>query len=72
MKTQLLFAAFRNKDNYNRAVQDVQQSEEQTVVMRVKFDSLLNKLQYFHVCSGLPPCLGHDLFAGVLNYDVAN
>jgi hypothetical protein len=38
----------------------------------VKFDSKFNDLSYFHVCQpGLPPCLGHDLFEGIVNYDVA-
>jgi adenosine/AMP kinase len=35
-------------------------------------ESVLNQLQYFHVCTpGLPPCLGHDLFEGVVQYDLA-
>ena len=37
----------------------------------MKCDSPFNTLQYFHVCAGLPPCLGHDLFEGIINYDVA-
>ena len=38
----------------------------------VKSDSIFNSLQYFHVCQpGLPPCLGHDLFEGVVSADVA-
>lgn len=37
----------------------------------VKFDSPLNKLQYFHVClPALPPCLAHDLFEGIVQWDV--
>ena len=29
-------------------------------------------MKYFSVClPGLPPCLGHDIFEGVLSYDVA-
>lgn len=41
----------------------------------VKFDSCFNELAYFHVCrpgSGLPPCLGHDLFEGIVSFDVAS
>lgn len=38
----------------------------------IKFDSLFNELTYYHVCQpGLPPCLGHDLFEGVVAYDLA-
>lgn len=41
-------------------------------IQGVKFDSVFNDLNYYHVCrGGLPPCLGHDLFEGVVNYDVA-
>lgn len=37
----------------------------------IKFNSVFNKLNYYHVClPGLPPCLGHDVFEGVLSYDV--
>lgn len=36
----------------------------------VKLDSVLNKCKYFHICNpGLPPCLAHDVFEGVLQYD---
>lgn len=38
----------------------------------VKFDSLFNQLKYFHVCApGLPSCLAHDLFEGVVSYDLS-
>ena len=37
----------------------------------IKFNSIFNNLKHFHVCSpGLPPCLGHDLFEGVVAYDL--
>jgi hypothetical protein len=37
----------------------------------VKVDSVLNSLLYFHVCApGLPPCVGHDLFEGVIDADL--
>lgn len=36
-----------------------------------KFDSKFNNLN-FHVCQpGQPPCLGHDLFEGVVSYNLA-
>lgn len=37
----------------------------------VKFNSVFNELTYFHVVQpGLPPCIGHDIFEGVVAYDV--
>jgi hypothetical protein len=37
----------------------------------VKFDSVFNELKHYHVCeSGLPPCLGHDLFHGAFSMDL--
>ena len=37
----------------------------------VKFSSQMNLLDYFHVCApGLPPCLAHDLFEGIVPQDV--
>lgn len=58
----------RTVQSYKDNVQtdDVQQKKG------VKFDSLFNELSYFHVCNpGLPPCIGHDLFEGVVSYDLA-
>jgi len=51
----------------------VQSSEGQTTSSGgVKFDSVFNTLKYFHVCQpGLPPCLGHDLFEGIVSSDLA-
>ncbi len=38
----------------------------------IKFESIFNELTYFHVCEpGLPPCLGHDLFKGILNWRIS-
>lgn len=38
----------------------------------IKIISPFHDLKYFHVCApGLPPCLAHDLFEGVVQYDVA-
>lgn len=37
----------------------------------VKSKSILNDLKYFHVCNpGLPPCIAHDIFEGVAQYDL--
>lgn len=58
------------EENYKEAVQLLTNSGE-TTIHGVKFDSLFNCLQYFHVCQpGLPPCIGHDVFEGVVAYDL--
>lgn len=37
----------------------------------LKSDSPLNSLLFYHVCNpGLPPCIAHDLFEGVVQYDL--
>lgn len=56
---------------YKSHVQDLD-SAVASFVFGVKQDSPFNKLGHFHVCQpGLPPCLGHDLFQGVVSYDLA-
>lgn len=46
---------------------DFLSTTDQSVVHGIMFDSVFNPLKYFHVCSGLPPCLGHDLFERVVS-----
>lgn len=59
----------RTIDKYNSAIDRLQNED---VSEGVKFDSVFNSLHHFHVCQpGLPPCLGHDIFEGILAYDVA-
>lgn len=61
----------RTIESYSSAV-DRLETEQTPDVEGVKFKSVFNSLKYFNVCQpGLPPCLGHDLFEGVLSYDVA-
>lgn len=36
----------------------------------VKSDSKLNELNYFHVTTGLPPCIAHDIYEGVVQFDL--
>lgn len=57
----------RTIESYNDAVNLI----ENNSVQGIKFNSIFNKLQYFHVCApGLPPCIGHDLFEGVVAFDL--
>ncbi|KAJ8665138.1 hypothetical protein QAD02_006800 [Eretmocerus hayati] len=60
---------WRSVDSYTRAVERVSETNVDSHE-GVKFDSVFNDLDNFHVCNGLPPCLGHDLFEGVVAYDV--
>lgn len=60
----------RTVENYKESV--LQLHHGQPIVNGIKFDSVFNSLKNFHVCNpGLPPCLGHDLFEGVVSYDLA-
>ncbi|XP_055021248.1 uncharacterized protein LOC129412157 [Boleophthalmus pectinirostris] len=59
----------RTTDKYNDAIERLQNED---AAEGVKFNSIFNSLHHFHVCQpGLPPCLGHDIFEGILAYDVA-
>lgn len=60
----------RTPDSYMSSVDKLSVAPEK-IVDGVKFDSLFNSLLHFHVCQpGLPPCLGHDLFEGVVAVDI--
>jgi len=61
----------RTPEGYDSAVADLQ-VEDSPHIKGIKANSVFNALTSFHVCKpGLPPCLGHDIFEGVLSYDVA-
>lgn len=62
----------RTVESYNFVVQQTQSNSSLQHYKGVKKNSLLNTLSGFHVCMpGLPPCLGHDLLEGIVNYDMA-
>lgn len=64
-------ASIRTAESYNDHVQQLVTSGLKSSA-GIKFDSKFNDLSFFHVCQpGLPPCLGHDLFEGVVSYDLA-
>ena len=61
----------RTVENYEQAVTHIK-NHEVYIYEGVKFSSIFNKLEHYHVSQpGLPPCLGHDLFEGVVSYDLA-
>ena len=62
----------RNPSDYDEAVQFLKNHPDVSMHHGIKGDSVFNKLSSFHVCQpGLPPCLAHDLFEGVIDYDLA-
>lgn len=58
----------RNATNYNECLKNI--SSDPSLGLGVTKDSCLNRLNYYHVCSGLPPCISHDLFEGIIPYDL--
>jgi hypothetical protein len=59
----------RTKENYYDHVGDHQNGDNS---FGIKSNSCFNSLTYYHVVNpGLPPCLGHDLFEGVVSVDTA-
>jgi len=60
----------RTPDMYNNAVNCL--SDTVSSVHGVVRASVFNNLKHYHVClPGLPPCLGHDLFEGVVQFDLS-
>ena len=60
----------RTPDEYDMHVSLVAKYPDMRTLYGVKLDSPLNKLQYFHVVSGLPPDIMHDVREGVLEYEL--
>lgn len=61
----------RTIENYNSAINRLK-TEDLPDLEGIKLKSVFNSLKYFHFCQpGLPPCLGHYTFEGVLAYDPA-
>lgn len=60
----------RTPDNYRQSLEHVMNNgghDDCGIVTNSSF----HVLKHFHVCqSGLPPCIGHDLFEGVVRYDM--
>jgi len=60
----------RTPQSYDAAVTRLKNSDADSVD-GIKFESIFNQLKFYHVCQpGLPPCIAHDLFEGVVAYDV--
>ena len=60
----------RTTNNYRESAEQL--GGDQAMVNGIKFDSVFNNLKHLQMCGpGLPLCLGHDLFEGVVSYDLA-
>ncbi|XP_076069686.1 uncharacterized protein LOC143041560 [Oratosquilla oratoria] len=61
----------RSVESYTRDIKYIDEHANLASHHGIKFDSVLNQLTHFHVANpGLPPYLGHDLFEGVVSYDM--
>ncbi len=67
-KKPFTIGSIRTKESYEKSVKSISDNQS---CNGIKFSSHFNDLKYFHVCQpGLPPCLGHDLFEGVVTFDL--
>ncbi|KAL7297210.1 hypothetical protein TKK_0009616 [Trichogramma kaykai] len=63
-----LLLELRTPKSYNKDVALIGKKNDHK---GIKFNSIFNQLKYYHVCApGLPPWIGHDLFEGVIAYDL--
>lgn len=66
----IIESKMRTIKNYNDCLKE-KESLNLDMFVGIKFDSMLNSLSYYHVCEpGMPPCIGHDLFEGIIPYDL--
>ena len=56
----------RTREAYDQQVEAVQENPNLSSVYGIKKASSLNELQFFHVTSGLPADLAHDIFEGIV------
>lgn len=65
-------APLRTTDSYDKCVEQITKSNsKEKVVKGVVAKCPLNDLQNFHCIGSSPPCIAHDLFEGVIAYDLA-
>ena len=62
----------RTRAKYDAAIAVLNSDPDLKHHLGVKKNSTFNSLNHFHICQpGLPPCLGHDLFEDVIDYDLS-
>lgn len=59
----------RSKEEYENCVREAKLTDE--ICKGIKDDCVFNDLQNFHAVSHLCPCIAHDLFEGVVSWDLA-
>ncbi len=65
-------ATERTPASYSESLLELENKPDVQMHNGIKSNSVLNTLAHFHVCApGLPPCLAHDLFEGIAEYDLA-
>jgi len=61
----------RSQENYDCSITVLQHNPALNNHAGIKFNSVFNQIPRFHVCNpALPPCIGHDIFEGVIAYDM--
>lgn len=60
----------RTPQNYDRHLSLIEADSNLKKIYGIKFPSPLNKIPGFHVTQGLPPDLMHDLFEGIVPYEI--
>ncbi len=61
----------RTEENYNEGLKEIYANPAKASEVGIKRNSILNRLQYFHVVSGLPADIMHDILEGVAPFEVA-
>ena len=61
-------APFRTVESYNQCVEELLNNPDG--VRGVVGSCALNVLKYFHVVGATPPCLPHDIYEGLIPYDM--
>ena len=70
MQDPLIEVSLRSTCNYDSDIHILESSGCEHV-NGIKFASPFNSFNYFHVCKpGMPPCIAHDWFEGVIAYDL--
>ncbi|XP_047136285.1 uncharacterized protein LOC124813381 [Hydra vulgaris] len=65
-------AVIRSVEHHKSCIITLKAKPEDRFVFGVTRDSIFNELDSYHVCApGLPACIAHDLFEGVIQYDLA-
>lgn len=64
-----LIGAERSRDKHRNHVNMAEQGQHD-LAKGVKFNSTFNALESFHVTTGLPPCIAHDILEGIAPFDL--